>query len=257
MNIFDTIELKKPTFTKAEMKVCEAISKDYVIVFHHSSNSLAEELHVSQASISRFCKKLGYDGYNEFRYALYDSVHTTRPDSSSMTKADCAKRIIDLLTKQAQDGEYDHFVELLYEADYVFTTGVHRSSLPARLLAIELNMLKRFAVFRDNEEWSDCPRLSGKSLVVCCSEQGSTFRQGIETLNAEGKNKPYTVLVCTNTKHPLRRYFDEVIWLPNSMNQNLPERVEPAVIYSIFVDIVISMLAEKLQKAEEKKNADQ
>lgn len=257
MNIFDTIELKKPTFTKAEMKVCEAISKDYVIVFHHSSNSLAEELHVSQASISRFCKKLGYDGYNEFRYALYDSVHTTRPDSSSMSKADCAKRIIDLLTKQAQDGEYDHFVELLYEADYVFTTGVHRSSLPARLLAIELNMFKRFAVFRDNDEWSDWPRLSGKSLVVCCSEQGSTFRSGIETLNAEGKNKPYTVLVCTNTKHPLRRYFDEVVWLPNSMNQNLPERVEPAVIYSIFVDIVISMLAEKLQKAEEKTNANQ
>ncbi len=257
MNIFDTIELKKPTFTKAEMKVCEAIAQNYVIVFHHSSNSLAEELHVSQASISRFCKKLGYEGYNEFRYALYDSVHTNRPDSSSMSKADCAKRIIDLLNKQADDGEYDHFVELLYEADHVFTTGVHRSSLPAKLLAIEMNMLKRFAVFRDNNEFSDWPRMAGKTLVVCCSEQGPTFRNGIEMLNAEGKNKPYTVLICTNTKHPLRRYFDEVIWLPNSINQNLPERVEPAVIYSIFVDIVISMLAEKLQKEEENSHADQ
>jgi hypothetical protein len=48
-----------------------------------------------------------------------------------------------------------------------------------------------------------------------------------------------------------------VIWLPNSINQNLPERVEPAVIYSIFVDIVISMLAEKLQKEEENSHADQ
>lgn len=251
MNVLDTIDLKKSSFTKSEQKVYELLNQNYNLVFSNSINSLAEKLNVSQASISRFCKKLGYDNFNDFRYALYDSVRAPKDEYSLSNKADCMKRIVDLISSQAESGEYDHFIELLVHSKFTVTSGAHRSALPARLLMMELMMLNKFAKFQPTDEWANVVSTSEDYLVVCFSERSAHFKYAIENIvSIPEELRPKTVLICTDSKHPLRRYFDEVIVIPSSTNQNMPERVEPVLVYSIFLDIVVSMLADKLRSKE-------
>lgn len=245
MNVFELIELKKSAFTRTDMIVYNALFENNEIVFRKSSSQLAKDLNLSQASIIRFCKKLGFDGFNDFRFSLYDSLHSSGGEAGLISKAECYKKIVDMLFADAEEGKYDDFAQKMEKAEVIYTTGLHRSSLPAQLLAIELSMLGKKAFFIRDDMMSCLPdNTNSTEVFVCFSEQGDSsrtshyemFRQIPET------KKPQMFLITMSAKHPLRKMFDHMILLPGSTNQKMPERVEPSNVFSVFVDVVIDLV---------------
>lgn len=253
MNTFDLIEMNKPSFTRTDMQVCNALMENHEVIFRKSSSQLAKDLNLSQASIIRFCKKLGYEGYNDFRFGLYDSIHSSHEQGGFITKADCYKKLIDMISTEAQEGGYDQFAEALASASMVFCTGMHRSSLPAQLLSMELTLLGKRAFFIRDDMLSAWPAdMSHKDVLVCFSEQGDPSRRGYDSLaQLPEKNRPESYLVCMNAKHPLKKQFNNMILLPGSTNQNMPERVEPSSVFLVFTDIVTTIVIELLKKRRE------
>ena len=73
MNPFEKIELKKDTFTKKEMIVYNILQKNTDLILRGSITSLAKDYQVSQSTITRFCQKIGYDGFNEFKFDVFRS----------------------------------------------------------------------------------------------------------------------------------------------------------------------------------------
>ncbi|MDD3363210.1 MAG: MurR/RpiR family transcriptional regulator [Hespellia sp.] len=69
-NVWDTMSEVYPSLTKSGRKVADYIFANKTEAQYMSITSLAEECRVADATISRFCKTLGYDGYNEFKLAL-------------------------------------------------------------------------------------------------------------------------------------------------------------------------------------------
>lgn len=252
MNTFDLIELKKPSFTKTDMQVCDALMDNHEVIFRKSSSQLAKDLHLSQASIIRFCKKLGYDGYNDFRFALYDSIHSSSEPDGFTSKAECYKKLIDLISNEAQEGKYDKFAKKLASANMIYCTGVHRSSLPAQLLSMELSLLGKRAVFLGSEILIGWPKdISSDDVFVCFSEQGDPSRKYYDFLfPVPGEEMPDSYLITMYAKHPLRKQFANVILLPGSTNQNMPERVEPSCVFSIFTDIVTNIIVNEMKENE-------
>ncbi len=73
-NVFSKINSEYYQLTTAEKKV-----GDYVVLHQQktqymSISELAEECGVAEATISRFCKRLGYKGYNAFKLAVANST---------------------------------------------------------------------------------------------------------------------------------------------------------------------------------------
>ena len=69
-DVIEELARRYEKLTKSEKKVA-----DYVFAHHRnpqfmSITSLAEECRVAEATIFRFCKTLGFKGYNEFKLAL-------------------------------------------------------------------------------------------------------------------------------------------------------------------------------------------
>lgn len=63
----DIIEKKIDCMTNTEKKIADYILNNYEKVLENNISELSEEIGVSEASIVRFCKNLGYQGYQDFR----------------------------------------------------------------------------------------------------------------------------------------------------------------------------------------------
>lgn len=53
---------------EAEMCVYNYIVKNLKHILNLSVRELADEVHVSTATVMRFCKKMGYSGFSELKY---------------------------------------------------------------------------------------------------------------------------------------------------------------------------------------------
>ena len=238
MNLFEKIELIRPTFTKTDQAISEAMKENYTLIFQNSSNSLAKLLGFSQASIMRYCRRLGYSRYNEFRFAVQEALQSENSSSDSFSKEDGYKKLISLISTETQQGSYDEFLLRISKSRLTYVYGKHRSSLPAQLFALEMQMRGKNCIYVEEiyaEQWN--ANLTSEDTVVLFSETGSTFRQAILTLN-EQENKPVTYILCMNAAHPLIGKFDHSILIPNSTTQGMPVAIDSSAVFSIFVDFI-------------------
>ena len=84
-NVFEKINTEYYELTSAEKKVA-----DYAVIHQQrtqfmSISELAEEAGVAEATISRFCRRLGYKGYSAFKLAI---AHATAGRSELPARED-------------------------------------------------------------------------------------------------------------------------------------------------------------------------
>ena len=95
-NVFDKINTQYYELTSAEKKVA-----DYVVIHQQqtqfmSISELAEEAGVAEATISRFCRRLGYKGYGAFKLAIANAtavVGSWLPQSGEVCPADSVEEM--------------------------------------------------------------------------------------------------------------------------------------------------------------------
>lgn len=75
-NILDVITDHYLKFTRSEKKLADYIFSNTTNTQYLSISALAENSGVSEATITRFCKKLALSGYNEFKLALAKAEYT-------------------------------------------------------------------------------------------------------------------------------------------------------------------------------------
>jgi len=69
----DVIMEKYNTLTKSGKKVVDYVLSNVFDTQYMSINNLADECNVAQATITRLCRELGYNGYNDFKLGLVKS----------------------------------------------------------------------------------------------------------------------------------------------------------------------------------------
>lgn len=77
-NIFETISSQYFQLTNSEKKVADYVLGHRIDAQYMSISELAEECNVADATISRFCRRLGIGGYNAFKLELAKASMATR-----------------------------------------------------------------------------------------------------------------------------------------------------------------------------------
>ena len=73
-NVFTKINREYYQLTGAEKKIADYILSQRQDCQYMSISELAEEAGVAEATVSRFCRRLGYKGYNAFKLAVANST---------------------------------------------------------------------------------------------------------------------------------------------------------------------------------------
>ena len=106
-NVFEKINSEYYQLTGAEKRVA-----DYVVAHQQktqfmSISELSEECGVAEATISRFCRRLDYKGYNAFKLAIANSTAgrvDAPPPESEITPEDTIEELSQKLYVIDRDG---------------------------------------------------------------------------------------------------------------------------------------------------------
>ncbi len=82
-NVFETISQSYYELTAAERKTADYVMKNRDRTQYLSIGELAEESGVAEATVSRFCRRLGYKGYNAFKLAIANAGAPVQAPASS------------------------------------------------------------------------------------------------------------------------------------------------------------------------------
>lgn len=250
MSPFEQMELKKTNFTKKDLEVYHVFTENIDDILRHTATTMAEKHHVSQPAITRFCQKLGYQGYNDFKYDVYKYYKGRHGDYDDVSLIDYYCKLIHLIPGAVTEEAFVRLAERIASSRYVAVCGFHKSALPAQLLDINLSkvgILSSFVRFDYIDSLS--PRTTKDDTVILFSASSSIFGETVDLISEiPAERRPATVLITQSARHPIRNKVDQVIWLPSYQNQNYPQYLEYQTIPIIFVDLLMNYITDYLKE---------
>lgn len=249
MNPYEQMEIKQAEFTKTDRRIYDCILENADAVFRDSSVALAERFGVSQPALTRFCQRIGYRGYGDFAAAMFQAKKAEMTSSGASTSTiDAYCEIIRKIPAAFEGNEVPELVERIVKARNIYAAGVHRSSLPAQLFSFNMQALGKPCCYASNEILNTATRtFTPEDVIVIFSARSKALKDTIESIR-EGsqEHQPYIALVCMDNRHPLRKYVDLSIWLPNWQNQRMSQYLESQISAMIFCDLFSSIVAHEL-----------
>ena len=224
-NVFETISQKYYDLTASEKKTADFLMAHQEESQYMSIAELAEESGVAEATISRFCRRLGYKGYNAFKLAIANSTAFLRQEALSAPDADgdsleeLSQKLYDVDSAAlAQTMELMDYAAIrraadaLESAERVCCMGQGGSMLIAEEAAhlFSTASVKFFAVSDSHMQMIRAANMGERDAVLFFSYSGAT-RDMMETLQVARERGACIILVTRFAKSPGGALADVVL----------------------------------------------
>ena len=256
-NVFDTISRSYYELTAAERRTADYVLKNRDRSQYLSIGELAEESGVAEATVSRFCRRLGYKGYNAFKLAIANaSAPKLDAASSDLTIRDGDDPMELARTLYAEESEamlqtvsllrpaeLDKAAEILKGARKVLCMGQGGSMILASEAAHLFSVYdgKFIPVSDSHMQLIASATLSPEDAVLFFSYSGAT-RDMMETLSVVRQQGARTVLITRFPRSPGAALADVVLQC-GSNESPLQHGSVPARIAQLFLlDILFTRI---------------
>ncbi|MBS6195907.1 MAG: MurR/RpiR family transcriptional regulator [Clostridiales bacterium] len=249
----------------AALRKSEKKAADYLLSYQGSFRELtlekiAEEAEVSQPTVLRFIRAMGYKGYKEFRYVLADEQENQQKDKIlngfGITKEDkvgeMPAKIIGTSISQMKDTlkqispeKLERVVKMIKEADRIAVYYVENSSCTANDLVTKLMYLGiNCYVYPDYYMQSVSASNLGKNdLAIGISYSGSS-KSTVEVMHTAQKSGAKTIAITNFENALINKYSDLVLSTSNKQfiyGDAIFSRVSQlAVVDMIYTGILLS-----------------
>lgn len=224
-NVFETISQKYYDLTASEKKTADYLMAHQEESQYMSIAELAEESGVAEATISRFCRRLGYKGYNAFKLAIANSTAFLRQETLSAPDADgdsleeLSQKLYAVdsaaLAQTMELMDYEAIrraADALESAERVCCMGQGGSMLIAEEAAhlFSTASVKFFAVSDSHMQMIRAANMGERDAVLFFSYSGAT-RDMMETLQVARERGACIILVTRFAKSPGGALADVVL----------------------------------------------
>lgn len=246
-SVVPIIESNYDNFTTVEKNIADFFIQNRKKL-DFSAKAVAEQLFVSEASLSRFAKKCGYRGYREFVYQ-YEETFVEKPESITGNTRMVLNVYQELLNKTyslVDEGQIARISRYLNQAARVFVCGMGSSGLAAREMKLRF---MRIGVDIDSIQDSDLMRMQAVFQNQTCLVFGISIsgekEEVLYLLKEAHKRKARTVMVTARNKEMLEEFCDEVLLLPSLRHLNHGNVISPQFPVLIMLDIIYSYFLEQ------------
>lgn len=216
------------TLTKSERKIADFISSNPADAQYMSITSLAEECHVADATISRFCKTLGYHSYSEFKLALAKHAGTKIEDIDNALQGkitrkdsvkDMSKKIYTSNTRAMKQSleliepkKITLAAKYFHTANRIYCFGQGGSGVIAKeAWARFMSASPKFHCIEDSHMQVMAASLCEPSDVILFFSYSGATIDIIETLRVAKESGARVILITHYPKCPAASYADIII----------------------------------------------
>lgn len=144
MNIIEKMTQFKSSYTSNEKKLYMLISKNPDLIHAYTITQVASFAGVSTSAMLRFCKRLGFNGYKDFKYEMESWLRAKHdsfsPDDPLSIIANSYSEIILSLPKICND-ELSKLANAITASDKVIGMGRYRNKVVCEKLVMNLTNL--------------------------------------------------------------------------------------------------------------------
>ncbi len=216
-DVFTRINREYYQLTGAERKIADYIMLQRQDCQYMSISELAEVADVAEATVSRFCRRLGYKGYSAFKLAVAGAVAGTKPinplygeiaaedDISEMCRKLCAANVeaITQTMDMIDPAVIARAADLLIAAERVLCMGLGGSMVLAREAAhLFSTAIPNFYSVEDaHDQAMRCALLTPRDVVLYYSYSGSS-KDLVDVLKIAQERGARTILITRFPKSP-------------------------------------------------------
>ncbi|WP_164215273.1 MurR/RpiR family transcriptional regulator [Virgibacillus sp. YIM 98842] len=216
LNLSMLMEQHKNKFTKSELKLYNFITENFENIVYQSLTEMAIACHVGEATVLRFCRKLGYKGYQEFKLALARELSIREKHGNDGTYIDKVRnnmiQAVDDTYKLVDDDHLQMAIDKIHDAQSVVVYGVSSSGIAGldmqnRLMRIGMNIEtitdSHNQVIRSNST-------NRETVIIAISLTGST-KDIVDAVKTAKSNGAAVIAITNYMESPLTSYADIVL----------------------------------------------
>lgn len=254
------------SFNKTELSIATYLIDSGQDVINKTISSLSQDIGVSESTIFKFVKKIGFKGFQDFKISMASNYNTNNDSPysaknfSDVTEKDTTPDIIekvivpqigllDYLMKNLDSKKLDQAVELVHSSDLLLFSGQGGSSIIAydsyhKFLRTKFNCIY---ISDFHMQLTYAKKTNKKSLAFLFSHSGET--EEIITLAKQLKENDSKIISLTGNHGTELEKISDITFVISSEESILrSETLTSRILYMTLIDIlyVIIMYRDKL-----------
>ncbi|WP_067621922.1 MurR/RpiR family transcriptional regulator [Alicyclobacillus acidiphilus] len=213
-----------PSLSNAEQKVAQAVLDNPSNTVYSSVTDLAETAEVGETTVIRFCRKLGYRGFQEFKLAVaQDLVSPSQQVYGKIEEDDpidviCKKmtafstQAVEDTLSLLQESQLQKATDALIAARRQFFFGVGSSGITAQDAQYHFMRLGFDAHAASDAHIiaMNCSMMTPADVVLGISTSGST-KDLVDAMKLAKENGAYVICLTSHARSPITSYADAVL----------------------------------------------
>ena len=197
------------SLNETETYVYNYVIKNTKKVLNESIRELANDTHVSTATVMRFCKKMGCEGFTELKYRLKENVEVQK------TKEDDVNDQFDDFIEKVKSSDYldsiHRAAEIIKRSKLILTLGIGTTGDFAKYTSRLLSGMGYCCYGVDGAAYPVQRVIEGHQGVIIAFYESLQKKLLFEEIYRY-KNKNYMIIMLTNTNMgSMEHLCDEVI----------------------------------------------
>ncbi len=243
------------SLSKAERKVGAYVAAEPEALLGQAINEVAAGSSVSEATVMRFCRTLGYSGFQEFKIALARDRLTPLQSLLEDVKASddtstVVRKVFGLNIQTLQDtldvldpAAVERAVDLLFRARTIVVIGVGTSG---PVVTDTYNKLLRLGlpvrVQTDSHlQMMEAALLGKGDVVLAVSHSGSTT-DPIDTIRVAAQAGARVIAITNNSLSPITKVSDVVLVTASSETRYRAEALASRLAQAAIIDALFVLL---------------
>lgn len=246
--------------TTTEEKIADYILNNKEEITQLSVKELAQAAGSSPASVVRFSKKIGYQGFQDFKIALIKDLQEAENEAQIKVYDDIAvdDEIGEIMEKLAYDNikvikntinllspvELKKAVKAIENANNIYIFGIGASGLVAKDLQYKLMRIKKTVIYYSDThaQLASAANIESEDLAIAISYSGESL-EVYEALKTAKKRGAETIAISKFGKNPLNETAQIKLQVAGSEKNLRLGAITSRIAQLIAVDILFVVFA--------------
>ncbi|MCP1160626.1 MurR/RpiR family transcriptional regulator [Bacillus infantis] len=209
------------SLTKSEQKVAEVVRSHLKQAVYWSVSDLAEHAEVGETTVIRFCRKLGYRGYQDFKLAVaQNGTEAARQEYGEVEDTDSAYVLAQKVTAEnsatlqntlslVDPDAMEESAREVIASNKVYLFGVGASGVMAQQAQYRFMRLGFNAESASDSHViaMNCSLAKKGDVVIGISTSGST-KDLVDAIEIAKRNGAFIICITNHMKSPITKYGD-------------------------------------------------
>ncbi|URM32632.1 MurR/RpiR family transcriptional regulator [Cytobacillus firmus] len=254
-NLLHGIACTMEKFTSSESELAKYIIENPDEISQLSINQIAKKIHISPATITRFCQKISFSGFNEFKHELkrYIDLKNKPTVSSDIKEIDYFSNlyqnhleIIETTFRKMTYLDIQQAVSLLTDAKKVHVYGIGNSGIAAQEFKWKFFRIgiQVESITDPHQAVMDAALCSDSSLIIGISVSGNT-KEVIDAIKMAKKQGASILVITSDKTSELSKLADLSLLVMGKSSMHMGQNISPTLPLFLLFDLLYTELVAK------------